>query len=112
MAIKFFHGLLVLNLVLLCASGSFPVKAGTGHGSMIEAKGGISGIYLYKSDQKIDTLEGRPVIEYHDGIVFDMIKGAGLEYAYYLDGPDAGWSYWTPGSYKAVSYTHLTLPTN
>lgn len=105
MAIRSFHGLFVLNLVLLCASGSFPVHAGAGQGNLTEAKGGISGVYLYKSDQKIDTLEGRPVIEYHDGIVFDMIKGEELEYAYYLDGPDAGWSYWTPRSYK--EYTSL-----
>ena len=105
MAIKSFHGLLFLNLVLLCASGSFPVQAGPGQGSLFEAKGGISGVYLYRSDQKIDTLEGKPVLKYHDGIVFDMIKGEELEYAYYLDGPDAGWSYWTPRSYK--EYTNL-----
>ena len=105
MAIKLFHGLLVLNLVLLCASGSFPLYTGAGQGSMIEVKGGISGVYLYRSDQKIDTLEGKPVIKYHDGIVFDMIKGEEFEYAYYLDGPDEGWSYWTPRSYK--EYTNL-----
>jgi hypothetical protein len=72
MTIKFFHGLFVLNLVLLCASGSFPICAGASQGSMIEAKGGISGVYLYRSDQKIVTHEGVPVIKYHDGIVFDM----------------------------------------
>jgi adenylate cyclase len=105
MAIRFFNGLLVLNLVLLCATGSFPVYADAGQGSVIDSKGGISGVYLYKSDQKIDTLEGRPVIKYHDGIVFDMIRGGELEYAYYLDGPDEGWSYWTPRSYK--EYTNL-----
>ncbi|MFZ0472517.1 MAG: adenylate/guanylate cyclase domain-containing protein, partial [Bacteroidales bacterium] len=105
MAIRFFNGLLVLNLVLLFATGSFPVYADAGQGSVIDSKGGISGVYLYKSDQKIDTLEGRPVIKYHDGIVFDMIRGGELEYAYYLDGPDEGWSYWTPRSYK--EYTNL-----
>jgi class 3 adenylate cyclase len=105
MVTKFSRGLLVLYLILFYVPGSFPVFAGTVEGSMIEAKGGISGVYLYRSDQKIDTLEGTPVLQYHEGIVFDMIKGEGFEYAYYLDGPDSGWSYWTPRSYK--EYTNL-----
>jgi class 3 adenylate cyclase len=105
MAIRLFNGLFVLSLVLLCTSGSVPVFAGDSHESTVGSNGDISGVYLYRSDQKIDTLEGMPVLQYHDGIVFDMIRGEGLEYAYFLDGPDAGWSYWTARSYK--EYTSL-----
>jgi len=105
MAIRFFHGFLVLNISLVLAGGAFPASAGTDQDGSTVVKGGISGVYLYKSDEKIDTLNGIPVIRYHDGIVFEMLKSDWIEYAYYLDGPDDKWSDWTRRSYK--EYTNL-----
>jgi len=106
MSIRFFHGFLVLNIFVLLNTGTFPADASADQDSSAFVQGGIKGIYLYKSDAKIDTVDGTPVIRYHDGIVFEMLKSEWIEYAYFLKGPDDGWSDWTRRSYK--EYTNLS----
>jgi adenylate cyclase len=106
MAIRFFHGFLVLNFLVLLSTGTFPADARADQDSTAFVQGGIRGVYLYKSDAKIDTIHGTPVIRYHDGIVFEMLKSEWIEYAYFLKGPDDRWSDWTRRSYK--EYTNLS----
>ncbi len=105
MAVRFFHVFLILNIILFLAAGSQPVNAGPGQEDLTAPKGGISGVYFYKSHERIDNNVGIPVIRYLDGIIFEMAKSEKIEYAYYLEGPDEKWSEWTSRSYK--EYTNL-----
>jgi class 3 adenylate cyclase len=67
--------------------------------------GGIAEARLYKSGVRVDNSEGMPVLRYHEGIVFIMKKAEGIEYSYFLEGPDDGWTQWNERNYK--EYTNL-----
>ena len=91
--------LMAINLQLKAVQ----VSAGD---SINPGTGGIDEAYLYKSSERIDNAEGMPVIRYHDGIVFIMKKAGGIQYSYFLGGPDEDWTGWSERSYK--EYTNLS----
>lgn len=65
----------------------------------------LAGVYDYRSGKVIDASDGLPVLEYRDGIIFIMEKDSGVEYSFFLAGPDLDWTSWSDRAYK--EYTDL-----
>jgi class 3 adenylate cyclase len=103
MTINLSTGLLLLKVIVL---SSLWTVAFSGQGQQQPADGGISGIYLYKSGERLKTDSSVPVINYHEGVIFEMINRPGIEYSFFLEGPDDQWTAWTNRSYK--EYTNLS----
>ena len=82
----------------------FSVINGTA-GRNEEGPGGIAGIYLYSTGERVDTVKSPAVFSYHEGIIFEMQGGDGLEYRYFLEGTDTRWTEWRNRNYK--EYTNL-----
>lgn len=99
-------GILALLFLFLHVILSAQVTAQTDQPESREVAGGISGIYLYKSHEKIDTTLKTPVIRHREGIVFEMITDGGIEYSFFMEGPDDTWTAWAGRNYK--EYTNLT----
>jgi adenylate cyclase len=105
MAIRFSYCYFLLTVILLTTPGLSKVYANRFQANATTEQGGITGIYLYKSHERIDTLKRMSAIRFHDGIVFNMRHDEGIRYSYYLEGPDVGWTAWTERNYK--EYTNL-----
>lgn len=105
MTARFFHGFVFYSIMLCAGAGLSNVNA-----SAIPVLPGndadkITGVYLYRTGERIDSEEGTPVLEFNEGIVFRMENGNSTEYSYFLDGPDIEWTYWSGRDYK--EYTSL-----
>ncbi|HUW92931.1 MAG TPA: adenylate/guanylate cyclase domain-containing protein [Bacteroidales bacterium] len=94
---------LIFILSVICDL-PFSVVTGTA-GQNNEGPGGIAGIYLYSSGERVDTVNSKAKFKYHEGIVFEMSVADGLEYRYFLEGSDKRWTEWSTRSYK--EYTNL-----
>jgi len=73
--------------------------------SGLQSQERITGVYHYRSGERIDPEIGQPVLKYRDGIVFIMKKYPDGEYSYFMDGPDSAWTAWSDRIYK--EYTSL-----
>jgi len=100
-----FRGCVVLSLILPGVVRGQSVNAVTEPDSIFPGRGKITEIILYRSGEKFDAAEEKPVLVYHEGIVFNMEKEAGAEYSFYMKGPDDDWTAWNERNYK--EYTNL-----
>jgi len=73
--------------------------------SGLQSQERITGVYHYRSGERIDREIAQPVLKYRDGIVFIMKKDPDVEYSYFMDGPDSAWTGWSDRIYK--EYTSL-----
>jgi adenylate cyclase len=105
MVIRFIHGLVLLSLMLHAGESRSLGDAITSQRAGVESVGRIAGIWLYRSGERVDTTRGMPRLKYHEGIVFMMVPGEAIQYSYYMEGPDDGWSKWTERTFK--EYTNL-----
>ncbi len=105
MVASFFRGFVLLSIILCGRAGFIYTDDFYGQGGNSDDKGRITGVYLYRSGLMIDPGAGMPVLKYHEGIVFKMEKVTGMEYSYFMDGPDTEWTAWTARDYK--EYTNL-----
>jgi len=105
MAGSFFSGV-VLYIMLLCG-GSGLYYTLTSADPVIEGNNGgmITGVYMYRTGERIDADGHMPVLKYHEGIVFKMAKDSSTEYSYFMYGPDYEWTGWSERDYK--EYTSL-----
>jgi adenylate cyclase len=68
-------------------------------------EGGLVSAVTYVDNKRIDTCESIPQVQYHDGIIFEMIQSEGIEYRYKLNHLDKAWTTWTYNAKK--EYTNL-----
>ena len=73
--------------------------------SGLQSQERITGVFHYRSGERIDPEIAQPVLKYRDGIVFIMRKDQDVEYSYFMDGPDSAWTAWSDRIYK--EYTSL-----
>jgi len=96
----------VLTGIMLCAgSGIVRPVAGPIQAGGIEPSGRITAMHLYRSGERIDTAAGMPVLKFREGVVFIMEEHPGIEYSYFMAGPDIDWTNWSGRAYK--EYTDL-----
>lgn len=92
-------------ILATCLSGQSQVSSINAEGISSDSSRDEIAVYSYRSKSRIDSLNQVPVVGFHDGIVIVLQKGEGLEYSFFLEGPDTGWTGWTEFNYK--EYTSL-----
>ena len=105
MAASFFHVFIMIGIMLFGGAGySLPGDISDSSAGN-DYPGKITGVYLYRSGERVNADGGLPVLDYREGIVFRMEKGVDLEYSYFMEGPDDEWTGWLVSDYK--EYTNL-----
>ncbi|MCB0799728.1 MAG: hypothetical protein KDB91_04435 [Bacteroidales bacterium] len=105
MVINHFRRLLSVTAVL-CATAALPwAAAGSGQGRVTEDPGKLTGVFLYRSGERIDNEINTPVLKFREGVVFTLEDDPALEYSYFMSGPDLDWTTWSDRAYK--EYTDL-----
>ncbi len=105
MVFNHFRRFVVTGIILCAGSGIVRPVAGPGQAGGIEPSGRITAMHLYRSGERIDTAAGMPVLKFREGVVFIMEEDAGIEYSYFMAGPDIDWTAWSGRAYK--EYTDL-----
>ncbi len=100
-----FRGCVLLSLILSGGVCGQSVNAVTDPDNILPGRGKITEVFLYRSGEAVAAAEEKPVLVYHEGIVFLMEKGEATEYSFYMKGPDNDWTAWDARSYK--EYTNL-----
>lgn len=100
-----FRGCVLLSLILSGGVCGQSVNAVTDPDNILPGRGKITEVFLYRSGVAVGAAEEKPVLVYHEGIVFLMEKGEATEYSFYMKGPDNDWTAWDARSYK--EYTNL-----
>ncbi len=100
-----FRGCVLLSLILSGGVCGQSVNAVTDPDNILPGRGKITEVFLYRSGEAVGAAEEKPVLVYHEGIVFLMEKGEATEYSFYMKGPDNDWTAWDARSYK--EYTNL-----
>ena len=105
MVIRFIRGLVLLSILLYTGEGHGRAEAINSPEAVVDGEDRITGIWLYRSGERIDTTQGMPLLKYHEGIVFMMVPDETAQYSYFMEGPDDGWSVWTERTFK--EYTNM-----
>ncbi|NLE33632.1 MAG: adenylate/guanylate cyclase domain-containing protein [Bacteroidales bacterium] len=105
MVINHFCRLLVAVAILCATAVLAGAAAASGQGRVTEGSGKLTGVFLYRSGERIDNDACTPVLKFREGIVFTLEDDPALEYSFFLAGPDLDWTAWSDRAYK--EYTDL-----